>query len=165
MLRLGEYLTLPLLAVRSVSGESGAAWAQQDVIEGKPRLQWMGEVGETLSVGLYLHAQFCQPSAMLDALKEIKASGTSFQVWTDGGSYWGNYVIGSIQYRNNWTLADGTVVAMSVDVSLKEPGGEDVELTRPPGVSGYATPELIAPPPEDTSGDPNTVDRATIVRS
>ena len=163
MLHLGDAITLPALAIREVSGTDGATWARHDVIEGKPRSQWMGPDAKSLTLPLYLHASFIAPRPTLTALQQVMAQAEPLQVWTDAGSYWGTYVITAVQYRFTWTLPGGQVIAMTCDVTLSEPGDEAV-LKRPAGVAAYAVPEVVAPRAEQTDADPGTVSPSQVVR-
>lgn len=166
MLHLGDDLTLPVLAVRGVSGTDGASWASQEVIEGKPRLQWMGPAAQSLTLSLYFHVAFIAPRPTLKALQNLMAGGEPVQVWTDAGSYWGTYVLKDVQYQHQWTLPTGQVIAMSCSVTLGEPGANDTSAPkRPPGVAAYAAPEVVPEPAEDTSRDIYTVSPSEIVRS
>ena len=166
MLHIGDALTLPVMAIRSLSGGDGASWATQDVIEGKPRLQWMGPAASSLSLSLYLHVAFIAPRPTYRALVRLMATGSPYQVWTDAGSYLGTFVLKDLTWRHQWTLPTGQVIAMAVDVNLGEPGSNDISAPkRPPGVAAYAVPDYIAPPVEDTSRDPSTVSPSEIVRT
>jgi len=166
MLHLGDNLSLPVMAVSSMSGGDGASYASQDVIEGKPRLQWMGPAPQTMALSLYLHVAFISPRPTLTAIRRLMAKGEPIQVWTDAGSYLGTFVIKDVSWRNQWTLPTGQVISMSVDVNLGEPGDNDItEQKRPPGVAAYAVADIIYRQPEDTSRDPAIVSPSEIVRA
>lgn len=164
MIYLGD-LALPVMAVRSVSGSDGASWSSHDVIEGKPLLQWTGPTSRDLSVSLYLHVAFINARATLNALLALAALGEPFAITTAAGRVWGRFVLRDVQYKFVWFLKDGTPLALTADLSLTEPGDADSPPAAiPPALEAYATPEVLAALTEDTSGDPDDVTPAEIVR-
>lgn len=164
MIYLGD-LALPAMAVRSVSGSDGSSWSSHDVIENKPLLQWMGPTGRDLSVSLYLHVAFVDARRALNALIAMATLGEPFAITTAAGRMWGTFVLRDVQYKFTWLLKDGTPLALTVDLSLGEPGEADSPPTElPPALAAYATPEVLAAWTEDTSSDPDDVTPEEIVR-
>lgn len=147
MLHLGT-VTLSALMVRSCVATEGASWPAQEVIEGKPIAQFMGLTSRPLSVGLYLHVEFCVPAQVLEQLRGLLGPDP-FEVWLDSGEHKGTYVLTDIQPRPQWMLPTGEVLAMTVDLSLTEPGEEFVtDMVTAPALTNNTT-ELSAEPEQE----------------
>lgn len=165
MLHLGDLITLPVIAVRSVRGGDGAEWPAHEVIGGKPRKQFLGPSGSDLGLSLYLHVTYISPRPTLTRLRQISASGEAFQLWTDSGGMWGTYVIEKVDHSVRWTLPSGQMIAIAVELTLSDPGLEGaLELVRPLAIAGNAVGTTVTLPPEDTSQPASEITPQEIAR-
>jgi phage protein U len=166
MLHFGDLIELPTICVRAVRGGDGANWPAHEVIEGKPRRQFIGPNGRDLSVSLYLHVGFgIAPRPVLTRLQQICETGEVFQLWTSSGAYWGTFEIEQVDHDPRWTLPTGQIISMGIELKLADPGveGEDA-LVRPAAIAGNATNTTTVLPVEDTSVPPELVTPAEIAR-
>lgn len=124
MLLLGDHIELPVRAIREVRDETGATWPTHEVIQGKPRRQYMGPSGTRLTVSLFFHASFIVPHIALGVLRDLSTSGTTFQLWTRAGTFLGTYFIEQIASRATATLPDGRPICATCEITLSEPGLE-----------------------------------------
>lgn len=95
-------------------------YAEHPIIEGKPKLQYIGESLETVAIRLSFHASFCDPEAELEALKDAASQYAPLAFIFANGVYKGKYVIEDIRDEVQQTFDDGTVIAVTVEVNLKE---------------------------------------------
>lgn len=94
--------------------------AEHPVIEGKPRLQIVGEKLEEISISFLLHSQFCNPESELEILQGYRRAGEVLPFITGDGYNYGNFVIKSIGRTMEQTNNNGAIIAILVDVTLLE---------------------------------------------
>lgn len=153
MLFLGD-LELPAIAIRSIIAADGGVYPAQEVIQGKPRRQFVGPAGEKITIACFLHFNYAPPRPMYQALRALSGTGRAVQVWTRAGGYWGTYVIDAIEYRPVMTLEDGRVLAAHCSFDLSESGVPELELPERPAplaTSTTARDTVDVLPPEDTA--------------
>lgn len=150
------------------------AWdyAQHDVIEGKPRLQYMGEALEEVTIDLMFHVSYCNPEAELAKLRIAGSMRTALPFIYGSGQYVGMFVIKQIQTTSRQTDSRGGLVAVVAKVTLMEHGGLGGLLgaiislvnnaARASGAGSNRQTTTTAAPP---SGDPASVPASSIVRS
>lgn len=102
-----------------VSGNE-ASYAEHELIDGKPRLQKTGDTLEEISFTIRLHASYCKPVEVLNALNESKTAGEILPLVMGNGEYKGDYVIASAGYTVDTTFPDGAIWEATVNLSLKE---------------------------------------------
>lgn len=95
-------------------------YAEHAIIEGKPHLQFIGEALETLKIKLNFHSSFCNPEIELKRLKDAVSMHEPLPFVFGNGVYKGNYIIEEINENIQHTFKDGTLMAIDVEVSLKE---------------------------------------------
>lgn len=163
MIYLGE-IAIPISVVRGVSGHNGASWPALEVIQGKPRRQFLGASSGEVTVSLFLHAALVPPEPMLAALQLLSASGEMFDVVTSWGRRLGTYVLSSVDSRIVWA-PKGTPIVISCELALDDPGVELPTVpSRPAAVRGYAGPTTTGEPSEDLSRSPGDVSLSEVAR-
>jgi phage protein U len=95
-------------------------YAEHATIEGKPKLQYIGEALETINIKLNFHASFCDPAAEVKRLKDAAAKYEPLHFVFGNGTYKGNYVIEEINDNVQQTFNEGTLIAIDIEVKLKE---------------------------------------------
>lgn len=134
--------TLRIPSICVVAWKPGAAtvtYATHEVIEGKPKKQFIAEDSRTAVVSLYLHRQLgVDPVAIREALEATMLAREVIAVQEDGGTVLGTFVITSVQPSATWKLADGFVMSERLDVSFDDPGLERelVPAAKPLAVAG-----------------------------
>jgi phage protein U len=95
-------------------------FAEHALIDGKPRLQRIGEKLETISISLTLHAAFCNPQEQINALDAARANGVVLPLVNGSGDYLGNYLIKRLGESAQHLATDGKVVWSKVSLDLVE---------------------------------------------
>lgn len=138
-----EVLTSP------VAFESSFRWtyAEQDVIEARPRLQWLSEGLRTIAFDLRFHASFTTPSTQLENLLAVARNHSAQALVLGNGEHLGYFVIVALSVASTQMTAVGDVIAMTVHLELKEWAlSSEVDLTVSPQPD--FTPIAIVPAPE-----------------
>jgi phage protein U len=95
-------------------------YAEHATIEGKPKLQYVGEALETINIKLNFHMSFCDPDRELKRLKDAASRYEPLAFVFGNGVYKGNYVIEEINDNVQQTFKEGTIIAIDAEVKLKE---------------------------------------------
>ncbi|BDV42444.1 hypothetical protein GURASL_13670 [Geotalea uraniireducens] len=103
-----------------LEGSQSFTFAEHQVIEGKPMLQYIGDALETVSITLKFHVLYCAPEAEFKRVKEMAAKHQALPFVFGNGIYKGRYVIVEITDTVEVTAVDGTVIEVSAKCSLKE---------------------------------------------
>lgn len=164
MLHFGDLIQIPTIAIRSVPGRDSWSWATHEVIESKARKQYTGKAPRDLALSLLLHVEFIPPRPTVTRLRQIADAAEVFQVWTSSGGYWGTYVIEGVDDRPIWTFPDGRIIAMTCELTLRDPGVEVETKVRPAALVSTAQDTVAAPLEEDTSAAPDDLSPEEIAR-
>lgn len=103
-----------------LSASKKIEYAEHATIEGKPKLQYIGEALETITIKLSLHTDFCNPAEELKKIKEAASRYEPLPFVFGNGLYKGNYVIEEINETLQQTFSDGTVISIEAELKLKE---------------------------------------------
>lgn len=145
---LGD-LQFELLAYFSgMEGRFGADYAEHARIEGKPRLQWIGDKLDEWSIKLKFHNGYCDPEAELARLREAQSSHAVLPFVLANGDYKGEFVITEVSVTSEQTDRQGQLTALDATVSIKEfvaPGGA-AQSWRQPAASAVQQADKPLPP-------------------
>lgn len=100
--------------------KASANIAQHARIDGKPRLQKIGDNLDEVSISMFLHSRFCNPEQEKATLKSAMDAGEILPLIMGTGDFVGNFVITDIDEAILHTLPDGSIVASRLNVSLLE---------------------------------------------
>jgi phage protein U len=100
--------------------KSSANIAQHARIDGKPRLQKIGDNLDELSLDMLLHSRFCTPEQEKATLKAAMDAGEVMPLITGAGDFVGNFVIQGIDESIMHTDAQGRIIMSRLAVSLIE---------------------------------------------
>jgi phage protein U len=95
-------------------------FAEQKVIESKPRLQWVGDNLERLKFELTWHASFTNPALQLARLRATAAEHLALPLVFGDGGFRGFFIIESINVKSQQLSAGGAPIAIRVALALKE---------------------------------------------
>lgn len=95
-------------------------YAEHKVIEGKPRIQWIGDELDEISIRLLFHTDFCNPREELLKLKEVFLKHEALDFIFGNGEYKGKFVIEEINSEIKQTFKDGEVMCVEVEIKLRE---------------------------------------------
>lgn len=160
-------LILPARAIRAMPRQRGWTYAPQEVIEGPPKAQFIAPDAATLTLSLFLHVEFCNPKQVIDALVAMADAHEAHVLQDESGLVHGQYVVESVNDDPRWTLPDGTVLAATVDVTLSDPGLDEllaIARPKPIATEDTAADTKAEPAPEDRSRAPDDVSPAEIAR-
>lgn len=168
--QLGEIRFELVPALEGMEGTLPYAYAEHAVIQGKPRLQWMGAGLEELRLAFRFHRAFADPAAELARLQAAAAAHAALAFVMGDGTYRGRYVITELGTAVQQADAGGAPLALTVAVTLREwveaPGQPAKRTGATPGVT-RSTRQPVArraapvPPPP---GDKTSVPSSTITR-
>jgi phage protein U len=117
-----------------LDGRFGVDYAEHALIEGKPRLQRIGDKLDEWTLDLKFHQVFCDPETELANLRLAMMTYVPMPFVLATGEYKGNFVITDVLMTAQQTDPYGTVVSMSVSVTLREsvnPFDQQVRLDAP----------------------------------
>lgn len=140
-----------------ISFESTYRWtyAEHDVVEARPRLQWLSESLRTIEFDLRFHASFTNPAAQLENLLAAARDHSARPLVLGNGEHQGYFVIVGLRTASTQMTAFGDVVSMKVHLELKEwalASEVDPSVAPQPGF----VPIAIVPAPEGTETAPVT---------
>ncbi len=95
-------------------------YAEHATIEGKPKLQYVGEALETIFIKLSFHTDFCNPQEELKKLREAASRYEPLSFVFGNGLYKGKYVIEEISKEVVQTFKDATYMTIDAEIKLKE---------------------------------------------
>lgn len=96
------------------------SYAEHQVIEGKPLLQYIGDGLEAFNIQIRFHFSFCTPDVELKRLRDEAAKHQALPLLFANGSYKGRYVISDISVTTELTADDGTLMSADIKITLKE---------------------------------------------
>lgn len=105
-----------------------ADWAEHPRIQGKPRLEWIGEGLDEYTLSITLHASLGDPEARLRALRQAKSRHEPLAFVLGSGDYLGAFVITELSQTARRSTAIGQLHSATLQVSLREYTGQ---FTRP----------------------------------
>ena len=134
---------------------------------GKPILQRKGQGLMNLTVSMYFHSDFCDPSDYINRLFAMMDGGEVVEFYHDNGEFRGNFAILDIQVRAEKRYPNGSLMSATVDVTLKE--YSEAQFLK---VAQDEAAAAMIPDPDDeteepffgSAGDYTDVDASDIVR-
>lgn len=111
-----------------------AEYAEHAMIAGKPRLQYVGQATDEISINLAFHHLFCDPETELAKLKAALADHQAMALVLGNGDYKGWFVLTSVQATARQTDATGALTALEATISLREYVGDPANPLPPPAV-------------------------------
>lgn len=118
--QLGEIQFDGLIGFDSLDQASSANFAEHAVIQGKPRLQKVGDNLDEVKASFSLHSRFCVPEDEIAKLRTAMNDGEVLPFVTGAGDVIGSFVITDLAVKPDQTDKDGKYISVSVDVTLKE---------------------------------------------
>lgn len=95
-------------------------YAEHQVIEGKPRLQYIGDGLDLFNIQIRFHFSFCAPGAELKRLRDEAGKHLAMPLVFANGTYKGRYVIEKIDVTAEQTADDGSLMSADIKLTLKE---------------------------------------------
>jgi phage protein U len=176
----GEILFETLTSPESFTATSEYSFAEHKVVEASPRLQWMANELETISLDMHFSYAFTNPLVQLLALRAAAELHQAMALVFGNGIHRGYFVIERLEETHRQMADDGSYVDLTVRVELKEwvpgadwdPAAPPQPQTSPPGIvssagSSTATSSAAAATPFNANqpiGPHNLLPTAAIVQ-
>ena len=136
-------------------------YAEHKVVEARPRLQWIAQELQKISLEMVFDVQFLGNTILHDpttAMNRLRAAGEDHQARAlifGNGNMRGYFVIESIEETFVWTADDGSIISSQARVELHEwvPGADfdpqltsilDTPATPPPAIVYQSIPIMLA---------------------
>ena len=143
----------------------GADYAEHPLIEGKPRLQFVGDKLDEIRIQLAFHLHYCDPEAELAKLKDALAAHQAMALVLGNGDYKGWFVLTDVQATSKHTDKAGTLIALEASITLREFVGDKKNPLPPPAVQPTLPPAAAkALPASQTAGVATLASGAAAVR-
>jgi len=124
-----------------LEGKFGADYAEHARIEGKPRLQFVGDKLDEWSLKLKFHQAYCDPETEVAKLQTAKNAHKSLAFVLANGQYKGRFVVTEVAVTSEQTDRLGSLLSAMVSVTLREavdPPGAGVTQNAPAVVKSGA---------------------------
>jgi len=145
--------------------ESSYRWnyAEQHVVEGVSRLQWVGDSLPTIAIAMMFHASFTDPGAQTAQLIAAASDHMARALVFGNGDHRGYFVVTSVRVLSRQMASDGSPIAIALQAELKQwpleaairsallPGFAPIGIV-PAAQSVLSGPVLFSPP----AGIPST---------
>lgn len=99
-------------------------YAEHERINNKTLLQFMGENLQEFTIKLNLHSNFCVPEEEILKIRTEAKLGKPLKFIKGNGEYVGAFVISQIQKTTEQTSPEGDLIAIQVELQLKEYAGK-----------------------------------------
>jgi phage protein U len=141
--QLGTIRFEGLKGFSSLEETFGVNYAQHERINGKPRLQAVGDNLNTISFGMYLHASFTDPEADIETMRLAMQNREILPLILGNGRVVGNFVIPNFTKSTGFTDREGNIIEATLSVELTECINDDPLLNekRAAQDSAFATRE------------------------
>lgn len=117
---LGDVGFAKLTSPTSHELEKKADFAEHQVAEGKPLLQFMGPGLDSVSLSFLFHVEFCNPKECWDDLVDLLNRHEAFPLSMGNGELLGQFVLTGLTRTATITTDDGGLLGVEVRASLKE---------------------------------------------
>jgi len=130
---------------------SSRAWdyAEHQIVEDRPRLQWLAAGLETIELDFHFHASFTDPSIQAAALVAAADDHNARALVFGNGVHRGYFIVTSIRTTARQMSSNGNLIAMTLRVGLKEWALES-EIDAAP-VAWFPLLGIVAAPPGVTT--------------
>ncbi|MBR1627314.1 MAG: phage tail protein [Bacteroidales bacterium] len=99
-------------------------YAEHERINNKTLLQFLGENLQEFTIKLNLHSTFCTPEEETLKIRTEAKLGKPLKFIKGNGEYVGAFVISQIQKTTEQTSPEGDLIAIQVELQLKEYAGK-----------------------------------------
>lgn len=123
--QLGNIRFEGLKGFSSFSHERGVNYAQHERINGKPRLQAIGDNLDSISFDMYLHSEFTNPEADIETLRTAMNERQVLPLILGNGNVLGFFVIPNFSQNNSFTDPLGNLIEVTLNIELLESFSDD----------------------------------------
>jgi len=124
---LGALRLQGLMAPTSFREQRKYSFAEHPVLQGRPKLQRIGEDLREIDTGFLLHRGYCDPATVIEALRQMAEDQQPILYLLGDGTFVGDYVLHEIVSEVEQLDRLGQAVGIEVSVRLKEVPPESAE--------------------------------------
>jgi phage protein U len=117
---LGDYKFQGYKGFQELTSSDETVLAEHPVIDGKPRLQSVGEKLRDIQLKFVLHSSFSDPEADLLILQNYRRNANIIPFVSGDGTTFGNFVIKSITTNYEQTDNSGRIISAAIEINLLE---------------------------------------------
>jgi phage protein U len=117
---LGEIVFEVLGSPNSFASNRTWEYAEHQVVEDRPKLQWLADGLETIELDFHFHASFTDPTAQTAALIAAGNDHNARALVFGNGVHRGYFIVTSLRTTAQQMTADGDLVAVTLRAELKE---------------------------------------------
>jgi len=122
-------------------------YAEHQVVEDRPKLQWLAAGLETIELDFHFHASFTDPSAQAAALIAAGGDHNARALVFGNGVHRGYFIVTSIRTTAQQMSAEGDLMAITLRAGLKEWALESDHSTSMSPVASFPLIGVVAAPP------------------
>jgi phage protein U len=126
--QLGDIRFQGLFGPDIFKGKRSQALAQHALIDGKPKLQKLGDNLEEIQLDIQLHSRFCNPETEISKLHAMCADGQILPLITGTGELVGNFTIAEVGRSYNHLDPRGRIIWARVGINLIEVADEGLDI-------------------------------------
>jgi phage protein U len=136
-------------------------YAEHKVVEGRPRLQWVADGLEMITLQMLFHASFTNPALQLGLLQAAAADHGASPLLFGNGVHRGYFIVISFETASKQLSQAGDPIAILARVNLKEwPLGAELDPSAPPRPTTPPLGIVIAQPGAATGTIPYSAPQA-----
>jgi len=105
-------------------------YAEHQTIDNKPKLQFIGDELDELSIKLNFHSSFCIPEDEIKKLKDTAKKHQELAFILGNGKYVGKYVIEEIASTTQQSDKFGNLISIEAEIKLKEWSENNVKVKK-----------------------------------
>lgn len=121
---LGDFDVEILAGPTRYERRAGQDFVELPLIQATPQLQWMGPTLQEISMDVSLHSKVVDVDATRAGIEQLLADHEPVPLVLGNGDDLGDWVITEVSTAGVWTTADGSMVACTMALTLKESPGE-----------------------------------------
>ncbi len=117
---LGDILFEPLTSPEEFRATTAYRYAEHQVVEDSPRLQWIANELQTICLGMHFHVAFTNPASQMILLRSAAETHLPLPLVFGNGVFRGFFVIESVEEQWQQCADDGSLVSLVARAELKE---------------------------------------------
>lgn len=117
---LGDYRFEGYKGFQELTSSDETILAEHPRIDGKPRLQSVGEKLREIQLKFLLHSSFCDPEADIEILQGYRRNAQVVAFVAGDGTTFGNFVVKSLTSSYEQTDNSGRIISTTIEINLLE---------------------------------------------
>ncbi|MBV8362439.1 MAG: phage tail protein [Deltaproteobacteria bacterium] len=152
---LGDIIFDVLTSPETFKLSGDYTYAEHKVVEAPPLLQWLSNDLRKISMELGLHVAFTDPAAQMNALYAAADAHQALPLTFGNGVFRGYFVIESIEETHQHLADDGSFIAISARLELREwILGADAATSSTPSRPAAPPPGIVYTTPDQPTATP-----------